>query len=165
MMRKVQVRELSLENFQAYGTFKHMVNPKDFHLGEPPIEFYRDMLQLNLGTNSASFSICRVHKRPMVVEKSEFHSKSGEGILPLDSDILIHCGPATRPGVFPAEHIEIFRVPKLTLVSLRPGVWHHAPFALKADYANVLIVLPERTYANDCAVLELSDEQKIEINA
>jgi ureidoglycolate lyase len=162
-MRKVKVKELSLESFQAFGTFAAMINPQNYHFGEPPIEFYLDMLQMNLGATAASFSICRVSKRPLVVDKSEFHSHTGEGILPLDSDILIHCGPATRPGVFPAELIEIFRVPKLTMVSLKPGVWHHAPLAYKSEFANVVIVLPERTYANDCTVLELSEEQKIEI--
>ena len=162
-MRKVQVQELSLENFQTYGAFTRLINPKNFKFGEPPIEFYRDMQELNLGVTAASFSICKVHKRAMVLDKSEFHSRSGEGILPLDGDILIHCGPATRPGAFPSELIEIFRVPKLTLVSLKPGVWHHAPFAHKCDSVHVLIVLPERTYANDCTVLELTDEKKIEI--
>jgi ureidoglycolate lyase len=31
--------------------------------------------------------------------------------------------------------------------------------------ANVLIVLPERTYANDCAVVELAEADRIKIEA
>jgi ureidoglycolate lyase len=162
-MRKVKIKELSLKDFQIYGSFAALVNPKRHHFGEPPIEFYRDMLQLTLGAPAASFSICRVEKRPLIVEKSEVHSRCGEGIIPLDSDILIHCGPASRPGVFPSELIEVFRVPRQTMVVLKPGVWHHAPFAYKSNCANVVIVLPERTYANDCEVLELDEDQKIQI--
>ena len=45
-------------------------------------------------------------------------------------------------------------------VSIRPGVWHHAPFALDTDCANVLILLPERIYANDCTVVELAPERQ-----
>jgi len=163
-MRKAAIKELALDSFQNYGNFVNLLKPKTFHFGEPPIQFFRDMLQLTLDQSApASFSINKVEKREMKVVKSEFHSRTGEGILPLDGDILIHCGPGTRPGIFPKDEIEIFHVPKLTLVALKPGVWHHAPFAYKCDSAHILIVLPERTYANDCTVLELSEEQKIEI--
>jgi ureidoglycolate lyase len=47
------------------------------------------------------------------------------------------------------DQVEVFRVPKGTLITLRPGVWHCAPFAENADIVNILVVLPERTYAND----------------
>ena len=50
-----------------------------------------------------------------------------------------------------------------TIVSLRPGIWHHAPFAYNSEYVNVMIVLPERTYANDCTVYEIPEERRIEI--
>lgn len=59
--------------------------------------------------------------------------------------------------------IEFFRVPKGTIVSLRPGIWHHAPFAYNSEHVNVIIVLPERTYANDCTVYEIPEERRIEI--
>jgi hypothetical protein len=48
------------------------------------------------------------------------------------------------------------------MLCLRSGVWHHAPFALEGT-VNVLIVLPEPTYANDCTVLELTHRQQIQI--
>jgi ureidoglycolate lyase len=56
-----------------------------------------------------------------------------------------------------------FGIPRGTLVVLRPGVWHHAPFTIDGKPANVLVVLPERTYANDCVVVELSAEEQVEI--
>jgi ureidoglycolate lyase len=93
---------------------------------------------------------------------TEYHNYTAEGILPLDADILIHVAPATPEGEVPLVRIEIFRVPKGTFVSLHPGVWHHAPFAHDADVANVLIVLPERTYAQDCHVTEIAQDDQIE---
>lgn len=163
-MLKVGIKELTLENFQNYGAFVNLLKPKTFHFGEPPIQFFRDMLQLTLDQAApASFSVNTVQKREPVVVKSEYHSRTGEGILPLDGDILIHCAPATRPGIFPKDDIEIFHVPRLTLVALKPGVWHHAPFAYKCDSVHILIVLPERTYANDCTVLELKEDERIQI--
>ena len=163
-MRKEKVKELTLESFAKYGTFANMVNPKAEKLGAEPIEFYRDMAQLDLGGRTiASFSTCRVCKRPGVVDVTEFHNGTGEGILPLDADALIHVGPATPVGDVPLDRIEVFRVPKGTFVSLNPGVWHHAPFAHNAEVANVLIVLPGRTYAIDCHVTEIAEKDRIEI--
>ena len=162
-MRKAKIQELSVASFGKYGSFANMIDPDTPKLGAEPVEFFRDMVRLDLGTRSvASFSVCRVCKRPPVVDVTEYHNGTGEGILPLDSDALIHVGPATA-GEVPLDDIEIFRVPKGTFVSLYPGVWHHAPFACESDVANVLIVLPERTYAIDCEVSEIAEADRIEI--
>jgi len=164
MTRKEAIKELSLESFHEYGSFMRMTDPHAFKMGEEPIEFFRDMVLLDLGGHSvASFSTCRVSKRPPIVDVTESHSNCGEGILPLDGDILIHVGPATPGGEVPLEGIEIFRVPRATMVSLRPGVWHHAAFAWRCEVVNVLIVLPERTYANDCKVYQIPRKKHIEI--
>ncbi len=163
-MREIKVEKLSLESFSPYGYFVNMINPDKIHFGNPPIEFYRDMLQLNLsGSSIASFSICRVEKRPEIIDTIEYHSSCGEGILPLDSDILIHVAHATKKDVIPLDDFRVFSVPKGTLIILKPGVWHHAAFVDGGSYANVLIVLPERTYAKDCTVENLSEEDKIKI--
>jgi len=165
-MRKAGIKELSCESFLKYGSFANMINPEAEKIGTEPIEFFRDMIQLDLGGRAiASFSTCRVCKRPPVVEVVEFHNYSGEGILPLDADALIHVAPATPTGELPLEKIEIFHVPKGTFVSLQPGVWHHAPFAYNTDVANVLIVLPERTYSLDCAVTEIPEKERVEITS
>lgn len=164
-MKTVKIEELSLEEFRPFGFYISHIDPKTEKIGKSPIEFFRDMVQLDLGSASiASFSTCRVEKRELVIDASEYHSGVGEGILPLDNDVIIHVGPATPPDSrVPLEKIRIFRVPKGTLVVLRPGVWHHAPFTLNDDPANILIVLPERAYANDCHVVELRDEDRIKI--
>lgn len=163
-MKKIYARELTMESFKVYGTFSAMINPQAAKLGAGITEFYRDMELLNLGkTTIASFSVTHVNKRPNIVAAVEYHSFTGEGFLPLDSDVLIHVGPATRNGDVPLDRLEAFYVPKGTLVILRPGVWHGAPFAYESDEANILVVLPERTYANDCFVQRLAEEEKVEI--
>ena len=54
------VKELTLEHFTRYGAFGQMINPQADKIGEEPIEFFRDMIQLDLGGASiASFSTCR----------------------------------------------------------------------------------------------------------
>ena len=122
------------------------------------------MAPLDLGINTKAYiSLCRVLKRPTVVDMIEYHDGCGEGILPLDADVLIHVAPATPKGEIPLDRIEVFRIPRGTFVSLRAGVWHHAPFVVKSEVANALIVLPERTYAADCEVYEIAENQRTEI--
>jgi ureidoglycolate lyase len=164
-MRSEKIKELTPERFAGYGSYCNMINPQtEKKIGDEPIEFFRDMVKLDLGCRTtASFSTCRVCKRPAVVDVTEFHNNTGEGILPLDTDVLIHVAPATPVGDVPYDKIEIFRVPRGTFVSLNAGVWHHAPFAHNADVANVLIVLPERTYAIDCEVTEITENKLVKI--
>ncbi|MCS7061614.1 MAG: ureidoglycolate lyase [Anaerolineae bacterium] len=163
-MRTIHVEPLTIESFLPFGFYANLIDPQAEKIGDTPIEFYRDMVQLDLGrAGAASFSVCRVEPRHYVIDVSEFHTATGEAILPLDNDVLVHVGPATPiNGAPPLDKFRVFRVPQGTLVVLRPGVWHHAPIALGDKPANVLIVLPERTYANDCTVVKLdADEQLV----
>ncbi|MHC4983777.1 MAG: ureidoglycolate lyase [Planctomycetota bacterium] len=163
-MAKLRVKELTLESFSKYGAFARMIDPDWPKIGQSPIEFHRDMVPLYLHQAATPmFSICRVAKRPPVIDVTEYHSRTGEGILPLDADVAIHVGIATPDGEVPLDKMEVFRVPKGTFVAIRPGVWHHAPFVCEGETANVLIVLPERTYTNDCTVVEIPQPNRLEI--
>lgn len=164
-MRTIPVEELSRDAFWQFGSYAQTLDPAAEKIGEAPIEFFRDLAQLNLGgAPLASFSTVRVQARDWIVDVSEVHSRTGEGILPLDGDVLIHVGPATPGGEgVPLDKIRAFRVPQGAFVALRPGVWHHAPISVSGRPANVLIVLPERTYANDCVVVNLPEQDRIRI--
>ncbi|MGD8401873.1 MAG: ureidoglycolate lyase [Bacillota bacterium] len=163
-MYKVKVQELTLESFQKFGSYAKMLNPDTVKIGAAPVEFFRDMISLNLGQNTeVAFSTCRVTKRPLVVQDLEIHTFCQEGILPLDGEVLITLAPATANGDLPWNRIEVFRVPQGTMVTLRPGVWHCGPYAWQADLVNVLIALPERVYANDCKVFAIPEDERSEI--
>lgn len=164
-MRTTEVKELTLEAFLPYGSFANLIDPMSEKIGTSPIEFFRDMLFQDLGPRgTASFSTCRVEKRDMVIDITEYHTSTAEGMLPLDNDVLIHVAPATvSDGQVPLDKMVVFRVPKGTMVVIRPGVWHHAPFTTNDEPANVLIVLPERIYANECAVFPLEENDRIRI--
>lgn len=163
-MRKVKVEELTVEKFAPFGSYANLINPDTEKLGAPPIEFFRDMALQDCGNcGLPAFSTCRVEKRPFIIDISEYHNHTGEATLPLDNDILIHVGPATPADDIPVDKFKVFRIPKGTVAILRPGVWHHAPFTVDENPANVLIVLPERTYANDCIACPLEEKDQIEI--
>ena len=164
-MRKVKVEELTLEAYKPFGTFANLINPTDEKLGAAPVEFFRDQLQLDVrGDVSFSYSCCRVEKRENIIDTLEYHTSCGEVVLPLDNDILLQVAPATASeNDIPLDKMRVFFVPKGTAITIKAGVWHWGPFTTNDEPANILINLPERTYANDCVVKELSDDQKIEI--
>jgi ureidoglycolate lyase len=164
MCKKVFIKQLTCEAFKTYGSFANMLEPKGPKLGGGPVEFFRDMEILSLGqTSAAAFSVTRIQKREYIINAMECHMNTGEGILPLDGDILVHVAPSTRKEVIPLNQIEVFRVPKGTLLTLRPGVWHCAPFAENSDVVNVLVILPERTYANDTYFYSIPKDEEIRI--
>ena len=141
-MRKIKAQKLTRDAFRPYGDYVELLRPASFY-GDAPTAFTPDMLQLPLAQHDlASFSICRVVERPNIVDTSEYHSAAWEGNIPLDGDIVVHVAPANR-GQIEADKFEAFIVPKGTMVTL--------------------VVLPERTYANDCVVVRHTDDQKLEI--
>ena len=161
-MRTLKVEELSVESFLPFGFYADLINSKTEKLGAPPIEFFRDMVQQDLGGASiVSFSSCRIEKREPVINVSEYHSKTTEGALPINNDIFMHVGPASAGTEVPLDKFRVFRVPMGTMVVLRPGVWHHGAFTANDRPVNILITLPERTYANDCVVVELDKSDYI----
>jgi ureidoglycolate hydrolase len=134
-MPKVIIKELTLENFNKFGSFANMINPNAIKIGAAPVEFFRDLIGQNLVRDTGvSFSTCRVTKRPFVVKDLEFHTFCQEGILPLDGDILLTLAPATANGDLPWDRIEAFQIPKGTMVTLRPGVWHCGPYGISSRF-------------------------------
>ncbi|MDH7554595.1 MAG: ureidoglycolate lyase [Spirochaetota bacterium] len=162
-MKTINPVKLTLENFSPYGYFSKMQNPGTIYFGTSPVKFYRDIIQLPvISMTNVSFSICQVEKRDFVIQKIECHSHCYEGILPLDGDVLIHVAHATQNNVYPYDDIRVFLVPQYTMVVLKAGVWHHAPFAVNST-VNTLIILPERTYANDCIRMDIPEEFQLKI--
>jgi len=155
------VQPLSVAAFRDYGTFASLTPPDATPLvAGDPISFWPDcgnVLCLGpAGNNAVSIGICQVKWRTLQIDVCEYHTNTGEGILPLDGDIYLHVGRPTGDDVVP-DALEVFLVPRGTMITLKPGVWHHAPFATQPGATvNTVILLPQRTYATDCVVRELA---------
>jgi ureidoglycolate lyase len=168
-MRELRYRRLDPAAFARYGSYADMIEPDAGgrttpRLGAPPVEFFRDLVQSGIGGDTTiSFGVCRVTRRPPVIDASEYHDTSCEALMPIDGDVLVHVAPAVPGDRFPAEQAEVFLVPKGTMVVVRPGVWHHGPFALRAERVSCLVALPERLYARDCKSVTVPEEERIRV--
>ena len=93
-MRSIPAKELSLENFDQYGSFSRLINPDKVSVGPAIHEFFCDQLvYYTASTSPVGISTSRVLKRPVVVDTTEIHRCCGEVILPLDGAVYIHVGP------------------------------------------------------------------------
>jgi len=165
-MKTIQVEPLTTERFLPFGRYASMIEPKGNSLGDPPIQFFGDMLQVDLGGNETlpSFGVCRCSPRELIIDQAEHHNRTCEVMLPIDQDVWVQLAPANAGAAPDFEKFRVFLVPKGTLLSLRPGVWHHAPFTIGKTPANVLIQLPERTYINDAICYTFSETERIQVN-
>lgn len=158
-MKQINVKNITAENFKEFGSFTDLLNPEGYSLGD----FYQDRLKMHSsGSMQMAFSPLLVHKpEKMVVTTAEYHNYTQEGVLCLDDDVIVHVAPAGKEPV--PELTEAFLVPKGTMVLLNTGVWHLSAVPVNKETAHVLIVLPERTYLNDCVVVEYPEEKWVEI--
>lgn len=146
-----------------YGDFVDLLHIKqmDAMAGADNI-FIPDLTTLRLDERmQASVCVARVSQCERIITAVEYHGFTSEGILPLDGDIDIFVGPSSFQ-VNPAS-IEAFRVPKGTFVRLNPGVLHGRQFVVDSQSVNVMILLPERTFGNDCVFTRLAESDQIKI--
>ena len=168
-MRELRYRSLEPAAFAPYGAYAAMTTPDDGprqapRIGAPPVEFFRDLLQSGIGGDTTvSFGVCRVTRRPPVIDASEYHDTSCEALMPMDGNVVVHVAPAVPGGRFPADQAEAFLVPQGTMVVLRPGVWHHGPFTVGAERVSCLVALPERLYQRDCHGIEVPEQDRIRV--
>ena len=161
-MRKIKVEKLTRESFAPFGAYYDFAHPDGYALEGEIHRFYpdrvRDAYQGHVGFSA--ISVTRPER--MVVRSIEYHTHTAEIIFPLNDDIILHVAPASN-GV-PVTHLtKAFLVPKNTMVQINPGTWHLCPLPAHEDVLQAMIVLPECTYANDCIVVALNDEQSFEI--
>lgn len=161
-MREIKSQKLDREAFRPYGDYIDLLHVKQMEQREEDNIFVPDLVELHLdGRMPASICVARVSECERVVSVLEYHQFTCEGILPLDGDIDIFVGPSSF-RVDP-ETVEAFRVPRGTIVRLNPGVLHGRQFVVDTPAVNVLILLPERTFGNDCTFTRLEEKDQIRI--
>lgn len=164
MMRTVKVKKLTRDAFNKYGQFSGAFAEGEYFFDGGYFKFYRDMIQQKLvRETTVSYSLARIEKREPLLESLEYHDYCEEMILPLNSDLLMCVAPATGGTEAPLDEVECFYIPAGTFIGVKAGVWHGMPFATGEAPADVLCMLPERTYMKDCKVFAMEGEDRIKV--
>lgn len=161
-MKTIKAEPITNEAFAPFGQFYTMDKPEGYALCGEIHKFYPD--RVNADSNHRVGYSPIVVKKPekMVITQQEYHTTTWEMILPLDDDMILHCAPASA-GTPVTDLAKAFIVPKHTLVKMNAAIWHLAPLPANKEQLTAMIILPECTYANDCTVVDLSEEQQFEI--
>jgi ureidoglycolate lyase len=157
-MRELSLKPISRDAFRKYGDFQSIAKPEGGFDPGSVDHFIPDLLPITLGSNSLSFSVLKIRRRPAVLKKLEYHARCGEVIFPFDGDIVgIFAPPSRQEEGIPLDLAEAFIIPRATLVYLRPGTWHLSPFVYNSEECTLLCMLPERTYANDAVMADIPE--------
>ena len=161
-MRTIQVEPLTHEAFAPFGQFSKMESPEGYALCGELHQFFPDRLTADC-THRVGYSPILVKKpEKMIITQQEYHTTTWEMILPLNDDMIIHVAPASAGA--PVGHLsQAFVIPKNTMVKINAAIWHLAPLPVNQEQLTAMIILPECTYANDCTVVDLPEDQQFEI--
>ncbi|MGI6162162.1 MAG: ureidoglycolate lyase [Christensenellales bacterium] len=158
-MRKINAKPISVENFMPFGYYTNVLHPTGNNLGE----FYYDKIRFPVSGEmpiALSPSIVRRTER-MLITMAECHSKTCEGIFAVDDDMILHLAPPTLTPK--PELTEAFIIQQGMAVCIHAGVWHLSAIPLNKKEAHVLIILPERTYYNDCITVNYEEKDYMEV--
>ncbi len=163
-MKRIKAKPITVDEFSSYGSFTNVLNPRGHYLGDEKSRFYNDSVVIPVFNNVPMAFSPLVIKKPdeMIIKAAEYHTHTGEGILIMDDDAIIHVAPPTAHEPVP-DKTEAFIVSKGTFVKLNTAVWHMPPIPINKEVLHVLITLPERVYANDCKIVEYNSDDYIEI--
>ena len=162
IMFSIKAEPITNEAFAPFGKFYSMSDPQGYALNGALHRYFPDRVTASAYKN-IGFSPIVVNKpEKYIITQQEYHTTTWEIIMPLNDDMILHCAPASA-GTPVNEFAKAFIVPKNTLVRLNAAIWHLCPLPKTEKQLNALIVLPECTYANDCTVVDLPEEQQFEI--
>ena len=158
-MKTIQVQPLTKADFAPYGEYYTMTSPDGHALCGEIHSFYPDRV-VNASYGVVGFSPIVVKKpREMLVTQIEYHTTTSEMIMPLTDDMILHVAQPSA-GTPITDQTKAFFVPKNTLIKMRAGVWHLAPLPANKEEFIAMIILPECTYANDCTVVNLAEDEQ-----
>lgn len=161
-MRKIKAEPLTPETFAPYGTFSKGLNPEGYHLSGEFHKFYRDQAKFYSESGlPLGLSPLTVRAHGYQVTGVEWHTHTCEGMIPLNDDVVMHVSLAS--GDFNVEQTKAFMIPKGTIITIYPGVYHLTPLPVHEKELNALILLPERAYANDFLYKDLDEDSQFEI--
>ena len=161
-MITIKAEPLTVEGFSPYGSFSNVLDPSGYHIGGPYHDFYRD--QAKYYTDSLlpiGLSPLTVRGHGYEIEAVEWHNHSAEGMMPLNDDAVMHVSLAG--GEYDINQTKAFIVPKGTIITINPGVYHLTPLPVHSEELHALIILPERCYVNDFEYMELPAEKRFVI--
>ena len=119
-------------------------------------KFYGGIAYMNVN-NVFELGICTFKKRDLVTQQMEQHALTPEFLFAIDGDFIMPVAPIVEKGgeAFPdLDRLVAIRVKMGEGVVFNDGIWHWAPFPLKAS-SSVIVGFEKDTADNDLVIRDL----------
>lgn len=156
MIKKLQVMELTQENFKEFGTVITS-EEKSADAGDENFGWW-EKLGLFEGINQVSVNILECKKREFIVDKLEFHKETPEAVIPMGGEAVI--AVVAPAGELDESKMKAFFIPGNKGIMLNVGVRHFIPYPLNGN-VNCVIVFKHATGANDLIFESLSEPYEL----
>ncbi|MDR1502626.1 MAG: hypothetical protein LBT43_09240 [Prevotella sp.] len=164
-MKSIKIQKLTFQAFKPFGSFHNLLDNEGLAASSVMKQgFFPDIIQLNFGKDTLpTVNVCHVQRSEKnIINFVEAHQYTCEGLLPIDSDVIIFVGTVMH-GNFDIDNIQAFYVPLGTFVKIEPLIAHGRQFVKDKDEAHLLCLLPQRTFNNDMIAKFLNPEEQVEI--
>lgn len=155
MIYEVALKNITRENIREFGDYFDVAGVEPTY-SDAIFDWWNEVGFADLG-GRASFGIVQPRFNPEFSETIfEQHSNTPEVLIPIDEDIIVLVAKkdAFSDGIPRLGDFDAFLVPKGTAVSLKPGVWHHAPMVMGVS-SRVFVIFKEKTSFEDCLTKDL----------
>jgi ureidoglycolate hydrolase len=155
MVYKIALKNITRENFSEFGQYLDESGSIPTFSG-PAFDWWNAVGILDM-KGKISLGVVKPNFMPDFSEQVfEQHNNTQEVLIPIDDDVILLLGTtnAFQDEIPSEDAFEAFRVPKGTVVSLNPGVWHHAPMTLKGS-VRTLVLFRENTSFEDIVIQDL----------
>lgn len=159
-MKKIQMQELTAENFNDFG---HIISSKTKEpmADNEEITYWGKVTQFQMGPE-VSTGYLHVHKRQPVLKALERHKKTPE-ILVATEGQSVFCFAKASSG----ENEEIGEVKAILLkqgdaVVIHKGCWHWAGYPADCDRATLLVMFTIDTEQDDLEIKDLAEDIEVE---
>ena len=157
MAKKLEILKLTSESFKEFGQVVTTTG-RTPDAGDEAFGWYERIGSFK-GIDEVSVSILECKKRPMVVNKLEYHVRTNEAVLPLGGEpAILVVAPA---GELDESKMKAFLLEGDQGVVMNVGIRHFIPYPLKGN-VNCVIVFRHGTGADDLILNTLSEGYELE---
>lgn len=158
MSKKLEVLELTAENFKEFGQVITSEG-RTSDGGDENYEWY-ERLSAFENIDDVSVNILKCKKREFKIDKLEVHQQTPEAVIGLAGEPVIAVfAPA---GELDESKIKAFRIDGNKGVVLNIGVRHFIPYPINKD-VDCIIIFKHATGANDLVFENLSETYEISL--
>jgi ureidoglycolate lyase len=153
-----KVKPLTSESWARFGEVLE-IPTKAPVLELPFVKFWNSVLTYEVQGGVADIGVATVtREREGMLPMLERHHAT-EVTVPIDGDMIVAVGPAgdlADAGEKPdPAAVEVFYVRQNQTFTMKPGVWHWAPWSLGPKSVSMLVLLTHDTFHKDMDMREL----------